>query len=831
MSTTRVRGLAGCVVACVLAACGSVATQRIGGVEVPRERPHAPRELRLDVEHYALSLELDPAQRELRGTCTVRAWPRVGELREIELDLEGLTVEGVQDAAGRALAFRHAAGVLAVDLGRAIGRGEMLEISVKYGGKPAKGLWFGGERDGLATQAFTQGECEDSRWWFPCVDDPSERATSELQVVLPRGWTSFAAGELLQRGALDDGRAFEHWRMATPHPAYLLTLAAGEFASRQERWRNVPLTYAARPELAGELEPTFAETAQMLEFFSDLTGVRYPFAKYSQVCVDNFLMGGMENISATTLTDTVLTDERGRRDNDGSGLIAHELAHQWFGDLLTCNDWSHVWLNEGFATYMPLLYYEATRGTDEFREGVREMQRSYLAADVGSTRRPTVWNVYRDPIDLFFGGQAYPGGGSRLHHLRFVLGDQAFFRGIRAYVREHSGRGVVTGDLERAMEAASGVELDAFFAQWFHASGYPEFEVRWTWSESSQTVRVRVEQVHLAVGATPSVFRGPAQIELAADGASQRVRVDVEQRLQTFELPCAARPTWVVFDEHGWWPARIAHARSRDEWRALLADDDDPNSRADAAAALGVELAGAFGEDERWRVAQGLLNALTEDDAPSVRAAAARAFGSVRGPAEHAIASALEHAAASDEAPAVRIAAFASLTKWGIDPSFAAFGREQFDAGYSYATMAAAAALVVVNDPENAREWLVSKLDLPSPHDALRAALLNLLASLSGDEVTDELRRRALDERAASASREIAVRNLGLRAKHLAEVRAELVGLLATTRSYRLQTALIEALGNIGDAPARAALTNFYARSVDPRHRRAIERVLGRAAS
>lgn len=203
----------------------------------------------------------------------------------------------------------------------------------------------------------------------------------------------------------------------------------------------------------------------------------------------------------------------------------------------------------------------------------------------------------------------------------------------------------------------------------------------------------------------------------------------------------------------------------------------------------------------------------------------------MRGPADHAIASALMDAAANDAAPAVRIAAFDALTKWGTDPSFVEFGREQFDAGYSYATMAAAAAVVVVNDPEHAHEWLVSKLELPSPHDALRAALINVLASLAGDEVTDELRRRALDENAASASREIAVRNLGLRAKHRADVRAELVSLLATTRGYRLQTALIEALGNIDDSAARTALSSFYARSVDPRHRRAIERVLGHASN
>jgi aminopeptidase N len=816
------------IAVCAVAACASVVEHRIAGIAVPPREAHAPRELALDVEHYALSLEIDPRARSLAGTCALRLVPRVESLSEVALDFEGLEVTRVTDARAHELPFTMQGGELRIELASPARRGELVELAVTYRGRPAKGLWFAAERDGVPTQVFTQGQCEDARWWFPCVDDPGDRASSELEVVVPAGWTVFAAGERVERVELPDGRARERWRMSTPHATYLTTLTAGDFATASERWNNVPLAYACAPELREFLGPTFEETPRMLDFFSELTGVRFPYAKYSQACVDDFMLGGMENISATTLTEILLTDERGRRDYDPRGLVAHELSHQWFGDLVTCSDWSHIWLNEGFATYAALLYCEGTQGVDAFRAGVRAMQDEYLAADVGAARRPVVYDVYRDPIDLFFTGQVYPGGGSRLHYLRFVVGDDAFFRGLAHYVRSNRGRGVVTDDFRRAMEEASGVDLQSFFEQWFAQPGYPEIRVAWTWDESHGRVLLDVEQVQSSADGTPSVFRGPAEVEIRTLGGSERVRVEVDRREQTFELPAASRPLWVVFDEHGWWPASIATRASREQSFEILAGDDDLNARADEALRLGSELAGPLADRDRASIAQVLMRALEGDDSDVVRAAAASAFDNVRGNAEHPIALALMRAAATDDSSNVRVAALATLADWEPSATFAEFGRAQFEAGYSYETMTAAAALVVASEPATAVDWLIGKLDLPSPHDSLRANLLNVLAPLPGSRVIDELRRRALDERADSTSREVAARQLGLRAAHLAEARDELIALLAATQRYRLRGALIEALGSINDGVARQALTEHYARCVDPRQRRAIEAILAK---
>jgi aminopeptidase N len=829
MNHARAHVVSGSFLLTALTACSAMSTQ-VGGVRVPPEIAHTPRTADFDVEHYALDLALDPAARSIQGTCRVRLWSRAAHLARIELDLERLVVKSVHDERGRKLAFKQHDGKLSIELADSLARDASLELSIEYGGKPAKGLWFTDDHDGVATQVFTQGECEDARWWFPCFDEPSDRATSEVRVELPPHWTATAAGERVDHGPLDGDRTFEVWRMSTPHPTYLTTLVAGDFATDVGNWDGLPLVALADPRYAPVLRAAFEETGQVLGFLSDLTGVRYPYPKYSQACVENFPFGGMENISATTLTDTMLRDERGMRDGDPHGLIAHEAAHQWFGNLLTCSDWSHIWLNESFATYCTLLYEEATRGTDSFRIGMRDTRDGYLAQDVGDNRRPMVWSTYREPMDLFFGGQTYPGGATRLHYLRFVLGDDAFFSGLKRYVADNRGRGVTTHDFESSMSASSGVDLRGFFAQWFEQPGYPEFQVSWKYDDTKHVARLSVEQVQLQLHDTPGVFRCSADVEVRDASGARKQRVEITERQQTFEFPAESKPIWVVFDKYGWLPARIANTRSNEEWLALLADDDDVNGRRDAARAVGELLARPGSDDERWTFATALMDALAADKCAAVRAAAAQAFGGIHVPADNPIAVALMHAAANDADVGVRLSAFGALGRFGASPEIAKFAREQFDAGFSWGTMGGAATLAVVAEPESALAWLSPKLAMPSPHDSLRASLLGTLNLIAGNEVTAELRRRALDESADPASRDVAVRLLARRAKQLAEVRRELTAMLATATDYRLQSGLIDALAEFGDPAARAALSSYYTTCVDQRQKRAIEKALRDAA-
>lgn len=788
---------------------------------------HEPRASRFDVEHYDLDLRIRPESRAIDGICTVRLFGRRDGLEQVALDLEGLGVRSVIDDSGRTLAFRHEGGQLEIDLAQPLAHDDSVELEISYGGQPAKGLWFAGDRDGVPTQAFTQGECEDARWWFPCWDAPSDRATSELRVTMPATWTSVAAGERVD-SVVNEGEGWrrDHWRMTAPHSTYLETLVAGELEVLEGDWGGLPLQFLAPRKWSEYLESSLAATATALDFLSEVTGKRYPFDKYSQACVENFPFGGMENISATTLTVTCLRDELGLRDRTSDGLVVHEAAHQWFGDLLTCRDWSEIWLNEGFATYMTLLYVERTQGLDAFRAGIHDAQERYLNGDVGETRRPIVYSVYRDPMDLFFSGHAYAGGATRLHLLRFVLGDEVFMHGLRLYVGRNAGRGVVTLDLQRAMEEASGEDLTAFFKQWLYTAGFPEFEVRWRWDESRGRVLLTVNQAQVVGDESTSVFETPVLVEIRGAEDARLYRPEITKRRHLFELPFDEEPRWVRFNKYGWIPCRVETQKTTEEWVAIARDDDDVNGRLLAMTKLARIFDAATDAAGRAALATELAGRLDDDPSAAVRAEAAEALGIVGSPESVA---ALRDAAVTDVDANVRVAALEALRAVGRDAELAAFARETFAERYSWNTMGAAAGLVAAADPDGAFDWISSQLDIDSPHGELQTQLLRHLAGVHDPRTLGLLEGWATMDAAPTMARTEAARQLGSFERE-ESARATLVGLLQT-RLGRLRRAAIEALAELGDAASLAALQRYYATCVFPREKRIIERALGRSGS
>jgi aminopeptidase N len=789
-----------------------------------------------DVEHYALDLVVDPNARTLQGTCALRLYARDRDIVEIELDLEGLQVASVRAEDGSSVRHEQRFGRIVFWPTAPLRRGESATYSIAYGGRPAKGLWFSGTVGDRPTQVFTQGQCQDSRWWFPCVDEPWERATHELRVTLPAGWKAVAAGARLERTE-SPGRVVEHWRMDIAHPAYLTTLVAGEFTERSADWEGTPLLFLADAEDAALLDTSFDETDEVLSFFSGTTGLRYPYPKYAQACVENFPFGGMENISATTLTETALVDERARRDAGMEGLVAHEAAHQWYGDLLTCADWSHIWLNEGLATYLTQLYYESSRGPDEFHARMRDMQDGYVAADVGNDRRPTVWSEFRDPMDLFFrGGQSYGGAACRLHALRYELGDAKFFEGLRTYTNEYAGRSVTTAMFQRAFEKVSGRDLGWFFQQWFYSSGYPEFDVSWKHDAARGVVRVTIEQTQTSGNGTPAVFRVAVPIEVRDAGGPRLQRVEIDRRRQTVEIPCATEPLYVAFDKGSWLPKRVKLERSAGHALAQLRLDEDVNGKRDAIAALGEALRLRPSRDERELAQAELERSLRDDESRAVRIAAAGALAELavlRGQNGQAVLGAdaareaLRVAAAGDREGGVRAAALRALARCGVDGDLAGLGRAQFAAGYSYGTMVAAAELVLAADPENAYGWLSKQVLVESPHDRLRAGLLGVLGRIEGGAVTDQLLAWARDGQSHPNARAAAARELAKRPQEANRIVGPMRELLGH-HNYRLRGAAIAALAALPDQRARQALSDYYPTSLDPREKRALEAALRR---
>lgn len=810
---------------------------------VKRARAEAVHELRVsdfDVQHYALDLLVDPAERSLQGTCLVSFLPRDVALTGLELDLFGLEVTAVGDAAGNELEFTHSDGILSITLASALPPGSLGEVLVTYGGKPAKGLWFADVENGLPTQVFTQGECEDARWWFPCWDHPSDRATSELRVTVPDNWVTIAAGDLVESSefiateassrapnALDGGAwRTDHWRMNFAHPTYLTTLVAGEFEVVREEWNGVELLYVVDEDFAKYIPSNFESTIPALEFLSDYTGITYPFSKYSQACVENFPFGGMENISASTLTEQTLGDKRQDRDRSSEGLVVHELAHQWFGDLVTCVDWPHIWLNEGFAVYASLLYVEAVHGTDEFRARMRDTQEAYMAGDVGDNRRPTVHSIYRDPMDLFFGGQTYPGGASRLHMLRHVLGDEAFQDCVQTYLERFAGQNASTEDFRQVAEFVSGEDLGWFFEQWFERPGFPEFSLRWSYNETEQLLTLDVEQTQSVVGGTPSAFTTPVEIEVRDRAGTELHRVWIDRRKQSFEFAVESKPEWVRFDKHGFIPKTVKWIGRRDaEWLMIAREDDDVNGRRDAVRALAKRAAETSRTELLDLYVAELVNRLEFDTSAYVRADAAAGLSGIKRPQTRVK---LTQAAESDPSADVRVAALEALISFGQDERLAGFARKAFKDGYSWKTMGSAARLLASAAPDQSVEWLISKLLVDSPHDTLRASLLETLGQTRSAKALEHLERWAMDPAAHPNARAAAVMQLGDLVPTRYDVGRDLAGLL-NEPDYRLRGAVIKALAEFIDPASRQKLRDYYERTVFPRERRAIEASMGTA--
>ncbi len=743
----------------------------------------------------------------------------VADLARVDLDLEGLEVRTVEDERGRALNFVHEDGQLTVELSQQARAGDSFELRIAYSGAPQKGLWFAGGED-VPTHAFTQGECEDSRWWFPCSDVPSERATHELIISMPSNWTSVAGGDRIDSGERG-ARRFDHWRTTDPHPAYLTTLVAGEFVEVNGEWEGLPLAWLAEAKYAPWLAKSLEATDDALAFMEELTGVRYPYDKYSQACVENFPFGGMENISATTLTAAALSDERGLRDESATGLVVHEAAHQWFGDLLTCKEWSHIWLNEGFATYFTNVYFERTNGVDDFRVRMRKAQDNYTEGDSGSLRRSIIHNVYRDPIDLFFGGHTYAGGATRLHLLRSVLGDEAFFRGIRIYTAENRNRSVVTADLQAAMERASGFELDKFFETWLESPGYPEFEVSWKYDASGSQVLVTVDQKQKIGDGTLAAYQAPVDIEVRTSEGRTVTRYPLKRRREIFKIPASSEPIWVRFDKYGAIPKKLKARKSLAEWLAIAKEDDDVNGRRDAIAALARGAADAKAEEQLLAIGQ-LRDSAENDANKAVREDALTAFAELR--SEPAMRLLME-AGESDPAASCRVAAIRSLAYWGESEELGLYAEEQFAAGFSWATMRAAGELYRHAVPANALAKLKEWMETDSPHGRLRAGLVGQLSELTEENGLFDLAQLAIDKSEAQEVRVAAVRGLGAHGSGSLEVSRILLSLLKSP-DYRLRSATLEALFLIDEDSTLSRLEEYYSTCVFPRERRILEKIL-----
>ncbi len=520
---------------------------------IPEAKTHFAPDRFVDVELIKLEIEVDLKEKKLWGKCTTQFRGVAPITGKIVFDAIDLVVTKVTDSDGKELIFDRTQKKLTVFLNNGIRNSEHDSIVIEYSvQEPRAGLYFiapDSDYPERPWQLWTQGQDEDNRYWIPCLDSPNEKAATEMIVTVDDRYGAISNGKLVEvtQNPKKKTKTF-HWKQSIPHASYLVTLCIGEFAEIEDKWKNskgdeIPVTYYTIPGREPETKIAFGKTPKMLDFFSKKIGVDYPYEKYSQVVAWDFIYGGMENTSATTQTEYTLHPEDVDLDYSSEPLVAHELAHQWFGDLLTCKEWAHAWLNEGFATYFESLWMEEEHGRDEFLYEIFTNEKIFKNEDSGDYRRPLITNVFMAPSDIF-DRHLYEKGARVLHMLRSLVGEDLWWISIKRYVTENYAKTVETVDLQRAFEQTSGRSLSWFFEQWVYKAGFPEVKAEYEWVEEKKLAKISLKQTQ-KIDAFTAIFRFALLIKIVTSDGEYIHEVMVDEAEKNIAFACNEKPKFV----------------------------------------------------------------------------------------------------------------------------------------------------------------------------------------------------------------------------------------------------------------------------------------------
>lgn len=514
-----------------------------------------------DLLHTRLYLSFNWEKEQVMGKADLKLKPYFYATDQLTLDAKGFEIKSIT-MGGKALKYEYDGMLIDIQLDRTYTREENYELSIEYiatpradGGSEAissdKGLFFinpRGEEANKPQQIWTQGETENNSRWFPTIDSPNERCTQEIYVTVQDKYETLSNGLLLSSEKNDDGTRTDYWKMDMPHAPYLFMLTIGEFAVvEDEAWEGIPVNYYVEKEYEEHAKAIFPHTPEMLSFFSDVTGVKYPWQKYSQVVVRDYVSGAMENTTAVIFGEFMQYTERELIDelvNDK--IVAHEMMHHWFGDYVTCENWANLTLNEGFANYSEYLWLEHKFGRDLADYHLLEEWEGYMASAAGGGMHPLIHYGYDDKEDMF-DAHSYNKGGSILHMLRKHIGDDAFFTAFQKYLEDNALSAVEVDELRMAFEEVTGLDLHWFFNQWFHNQGHPALSIFYDYKDGEAIVHV--EQTQNA-SLMPAIFELPTAIDIYMPGQDKPMRkeIRVNQREQTFRFPVSGQPALMIFD-------------------------------------------------------------------------------------------------------------------------------------------------------------------------------------------------------------------------------------------------------------------------------------------
>jgi aminopeptidase N len=533
--------------------------QEIFSPKDPGETPNR----NYDVLHYKIEVRLDGIAKSVDGKVTTTLVPLFPALKTVVFDAADMKIKSVKDATGKNLKFTSTSSNISIDLDKPRSYRDTLQISIEYLCKPKQGLTFNntdGAIPGKRAQIWSQGEETTNHYWFPCYDYPNDKSTSEVIGTVNAKYSFLSNGKLVsvKENKKENTKTF-HWKETKPHSSYLIMIAAGEYTILRDNLGKLPLEYWVYPDDTTNGRESFKYTPAMIKFFNETIGFDYPWEKYAQIILQDHF-GGMENTSATTLSDTwAVPDARGRIDNPSTSLLAHELVHQWWGDLVTCRDFRHMWLNESFASYYDPLFHKMFLGQDEFDYTMYEDQQAGVVVDTTRGRKPIV------SVESY-GENVYPRGAAVLHMLRYLLGDDLYHRAMKHYITTHAFQPVETNDLKIAIEETTGQNLQWFFDQWVYKAGHPVFNVSYQWNESAGNIALSVRQTQKMDSLT-GVFRMPVDVEITTSAGAATHRIEILKQDSIYTLPAPARPLLVIFDKGDWLIKELKFEKTFEEWK------------------------------------------------------------------------------------------------------------------------------------------------------------------------------------------------------------------------------------------------------------------------
>ncbi len=570
----------------------------------------------MDVLHLRLDVTPDFDRRSITGTTTIRFRPISQPIQQLVLDAVDLEIRNIRSNVD-VDDFTNTGQQLLIDFRSAISPDREAWVEIDYAAEPSRGLYFRTPEMGYPagdTHLWTQGEAHESRFWFPCFDYPNERSSTEVICHVPKEMTVLSNGQLREEREEPGGMKAVRWLQEKPHVNYLICLVAGHLRKLEKQHRDVPLGFYTQPSLFPYAENSFRDTADIMAFYEEEIGIPFPWNKYDQVTILDFVAGGMENTTLTTLTANTLFSKDTENIRSSRRLDAHEMAHQWFGDLVTCKDWSHLWLNEGFATYYTLLHEGHKFGQDELRYGLYRDAQTILSRR--EDKRPIVYREYRNAGEQF-DYRSYPKGAWVLHMLRSQLTPEVFRECVRTYLQRYELQSVVTDDFRQVLEEISGRSWDRFFDQWLYHGGYPELKIQYEWRAQDRMAKVTVRQAQ-TIDQDVLLFHFPTRLRFYVDDRVIDHDIVIRQDQQDFYVPLPAQPTGIRFDPDYTVLAQIDFAKSDDLLLTQLQRQEDVIGRLLAADALARR--------SNQRVVTALKTALQQDSFHGVRRAASIAL-------------------------------------------------------------------------------------------------------------------------------------------------------------------------------------------------------------